>query len=252
MSNLSGKVIIVTGAGKGIGAATAKVLARAKAKVVLASLHSDGLESVAQQIRDSGGDCIYIQCDVRNMNDVKKVIDASLQHYETVDGLVNNAGTIQPLAKIVDADPDLWKKCVETHLMGSLYFVKSVLPIFLENGSGTIINISSGAAELPLVGWGAYNTAKASLMMFSQVLHKEMQETGIRVFSVKPGTVDTKMQEEIRIANVNDTPAANIPKEELTPPSHPASAIRYLFTDEADDLAGMELDVRHEPLSNRF
>lgn len=252
MSDLSEKVIIVTGAGQGIGAATAKTLSKAGAKVVLASLSLENMKSVAKEISDSGGKCIYKKCDVRKDGEVKNVIDTSLHEYGTVDGLVNNAGTIQPLDRIADANPDLWKKCVETHLMGSLHFVKAVLPVMVEKNAGTIINLSSGAAELPLVGWGAYNTAKASLMMFSQVLYKEVQENGIRVFSVKPGTVDTKMQEEIRTANINDTPAANIPEEQLMPPSHPASAIRYLFTGSADDLAGMELDVRHEPLSNRF
>jgi len=252
MSDLSEKVIIVTGAGQGIGAATARILSESGAKVVLASLNSDGVESVSREIRDAGGYCLWKRCDVRNRGEVKKVVDAALQQFGTVDGLVNNAGTIQPLAKIADADPKLWKKCIETHLMGSLHFVQTVLPVMRKENAGTIINLSSGAAELPLVGWGAYNTAKASLMMFSQVLHEEVEGDGIRVFSVKPGTVDTKMQEEIRVANINDTPAANIPKEDLTPPGHPASAIRYLFTDDADDLAGMELDVRHEPLSSRF
>jgi NAD(P)-dependent dehydrogenase (short-subunit alcohol dehydrogenase family) len=122
----------------------------------------------------------------------------------------------------------------------------------MEKDSGTIINISSGAAALPLVGWGAYNTAKASLKMLSQVLYKEVQGSGVRVFSMQPGGVDTRMQEEIRIAKVNDTPAGNIPKEKLTPPSFPASAIEYLFTEDAGDLAGKELDVRHEPLAGRF
>lgn len=252
MSDISGKVIIVTGAGQGIGAATARILSKSGAKVVLASLNFDRVESVSREILDFGGKCLYKRCDVRNNKEVNNVVDAALQKFGTVDGLVNNAGTIQPLDKIADADPDLWKKCVETHLMGSLHFVQAVFPVMVEKNTGTIINLSSGAAELPLVGWGAYNTAKASLMMFSQVLHKEIKEDGIRVFSIKPGTVDTKMQDEIRAANINDTPAANIPKEKLTPPSHPASAIRYLLTGDADDLAGMELDVRHEPLSNRF
>jgi NAD(P)-dependent dehydrogenase (short-subunit alcohol dehydrogenase family) len=252
MSNISGKVIIVTGAGRGIGAATAKILSKSGARVVLASLSSDDLKSVAHEIINAGGECIYQRCDVRENNDVKEVMEATLQKYGTVDGLVNNAGTIQPLANILDADANLWKKCIETHLMGSLHFVKAVLPVMLENDGGTIINISSGAAELPLVGWGAYNTAKSSLRMLSQVLYKEVQGSGIRVFSMRPGAVDTEMQEEIRIANVNDTPAGNIPKEKLTSPNYPASAIKYLFSEDADDLAGKELDVRHKPLAGRF
>jgi NADP-dependent 3-hydroxy acid dehydrogenase YdfG len=194
MSDVSEKVIIVTGAGRGLGAGTAKELAKSGAKVVLASLDAGELEAAAQEITDLGGECIYKQCDVRNSVDVKEVKETALQKYGTIDGLVNNAGTIQPLAKILDADATLWKKCIETHLIGSLHFVQAVLPVMLEKNSGTIINISSGAAELPLVGWGAYNTAKTSLKMFSQVLYKEVQESGIRVFSMRPGGVYTKMQ----------------------------------------------------------
>lgn len=252
MTDLAGKIIIVTGAGQGIGAATAEELAKAGAKVVLASLDEDRLIKVAGRITSNGGDCIFKVCDVRNNVQVKEVVESAIKKYGTVNGLLNNAGTIQPLAKILDADVELWKACVETHLIGSLQFVKAVLPVMIGNNSGTIVNVSSGAAELPLTGWGAYNTSKAALKMFSQLLYQEVQENNIHVFSVKPGTVDTKMQDEIRASKINTIPAANIPKEKLTPPEHPAHAIAYLFTDAANDLAGMELDVRKEPLLGRF
>ena len=252
MTDLTGKIIIVTGAGQGIGAATAEELAKAGAKVVLASLDHDRLLTVANRITGNGGDCIFKVCDVRNNTEVKEVAELAVKKYGTINGLVNNAGTIQPLAKIIDADVELWKICMETHLIGSLQFAKAVLPVMIKNNSGVIVNISSGAAELALTGWGAYNTAKAALKMFSQLLHQEVKENNIRVFSVKPGTVDTKMQDEIRASKINTIPAANIPKEKLTDPSHPARAVAYLFSEAAQDLAGMELDVRKEPLIGKF
>lgn len=252
MTDLTGKIIIVTGAGQGIGAATARELANCGAKLVLASLDKDRLTTVADAIKADGGDCIFRVCDVRNNAEVKEVVASAIREYGTVHGLVNNAGTIQPLASIADADTEQWKKCVETHVFGSFHFVKAVLPVMLENKAGTIVNVSSGAAELPLPGWGAYNTSKAALKMFSQVLHQELQGNNIDIFSVKPGTVDTRMQDEIRASKINDIPAANVPKEKLTPPEHPAKAIAYLFTAAAKDIAGMELDVRKEPLLGRF
>lgn len=252
MTDLKGKVIIVTGASQGLGAATAETLAKAGAKVVLASLDSDKLKAVADRISGEGGDCVFQVCDVRQNEEVKEIVATAVKKYGVIHGLVNNAGTIQPLAKILDADVELWKKCVETHLFGSFHFVKAVLPLMIENKGGTIVNISSGAAELPLLGWSAYNSAKASLKMFGQVLYQEVKEKNVRVFSIKPGGVDTKMQDEIRASKINTIPAANIPKEKLTPPEHPAQAIAYLFTDAANDLAGMELDVRKEPLFGRF
>lgn len=252
MTDLKGKVIIVTGASQGLGAATAETLAKAGAKVVLASLDADRLNAVARRINGAGGDCVFRVCDVRQNEDVKEVVALAMNKYGVIHGLVNNAGTIQPLAKILDADIALWKNCVETHLFGSFHFVKAVLPVMIENGAGTIVNISSGAAELPLLGWSAYNTAKASLKMLGQVLFQEVQEENIRVFSVRPGGVDTKMQDEIRASKINTIPAANIPKEKLTPPEYPAGAIAYLFSEAAKDLAGIELDVRKEPLLGRF
>lgn len=252
MTDLNGKVIIVTGASQGIGAATAATLAKAGAKVVLTSLDRDKLASVAGRIAEDGGECIFQVGDVRLNSEVKEVVALAENKYGIIHGLVNNAGTIQPLAKILDADIEAWKKCVETHLFGSFHFVKAVLPIMIKNGGGTIVNISSGAAELPLFGWSAYNSAKASLKMFGQVLYQEVKEKNVRIFSIKPGGVDTKMQDEIRASKVNEIPAANIPKEKLTSPEHPAKAIAYLFTEAAKDLCGIELDVRKEPLLGRF
>ena len=120
----------------------------------------------------------------------------------------------------------------------------------LERGRGSIINLSSGAALRPQEGWSAYCTAKAGLAMLTRSIDLEHRAAGIRVFGFQPGTTDTDMQVIIRASGIN--PISRIPREQLTPVAHPAGAIVYLCTQEADDLAGTEFGLRDEDFRRRI
>ena len=250
--DFSNRVVLVTGASRGLGEATAKLLAKKGAAVTIISNEPSKLGKVERAIIESGGRCLALTCDVKDGEAVQSVVDQTVEKFGKITDLVNNAGVIQPLALIEDTDSDAWKQCVSTHIFGSFHCVKSVIPHFKQQADSSIINISSGASEVPLDGWSGYNCGKAALKIFSSVLHQEVNEYGIRVYSLRPGGVNSRMQDEIRAAKINDIPHANIPKENLMPPIHAAKGITRLIRDTEKQYNGQELDVRHPPLIGDF
>ena len=167
-----------------------------------------------------------------------------------LDALINNAGVIEPIASIAEGDPTVWARNVDINLTGAYHAVRAVLPGMLAAGGGTIVNVSSGAAIRPLQGWSAYCSAKAGLHMLTRAIALETAGKGIRVFGFQPGTTDTDMQVLIRASGVN--PVSQIPRGDLTPVAHPAAAIVYLCTNEADDLVGQEFSLRDDAFRARL
>ncbi|HEY1932922.1 MAG TPA: SDR family oxidoreductase [Acetobacteraceae bacterium] len=250
MQSLAGKIVIVTGAGRGIGAAAAEALARAGALLVLTARTASQTEGVAQSITQAGGSAMSLPCDVSSWPAVQQLVEATLQHFGKIDALINNAGVIEPIARIAESDPAAWARSIEINLIGAYYAVRAVLPPMIAAGCGTIVNVSSGAAHNPLEGWTSYCSGKAGLAMLTRGIAQEHAAQGIRVFGFQPGTTDTDMQVVIRASGIN--PVSQIPRENLTPVAHPASAIVYLCTSAADDLAGKEFSLRDEAFRSRL
>jgi len=249
MQDLSGQVIIVTGASRGIGAASAEALARAGAAVMLAARDQERLAGVARRIAETGGRAEAAVCDVADWNSVQAVVAETKRRVGAVTALVNNAGVVEPIAGLEQADPAAWARNVEINLIGAFHAIRAVLPEMRAAGRGTIINVSSGAALRPLEGWSAYCAAKAGLAMLTQAVALEAVP-GLRVFGFQPGTTDTEMQVTIRASGVN--PISQIPRAQLTPVEEPARAIVYLCTPAADDLNGKEFSLRDEAFRNRL
>ena len=247
MANLDGKVIIVTGASRGIGAAAAASLAKAGATVVLTARDA----ALTQQVADAIGEAASARtCDVFDYAAFATLVADTKARFGRLDALINNAGVIEPIASIADSDPAAWGRNVAINLTGAYHAIRAVLPGMLADGGGTIVNVSSGAAIRPLEGWSAYCSAKAGLHMLTRAVALETAEKGIRVFGFQPGTTDTDMQVLIRASGVN--PISQIPRGNLTPVAHPAAAIVYLCTPAADDLNGQEFSLRDEPFRVRL
>jgi 3-oxoacyl-[acyl-carrier protein] reductase len=247
MSGLDGKVIIVTGASRGIGAAAAAALAKAGATVVLAARDGKLTEAVARSI---GASASARTCDVSVYAAFEALVDETKARFGRLDALINNAGVIEPIASVADSDPAGWARNIEINLTGAYHAIRAVLPGMLAAGGGTIVNVSSGAAIRPLEGWSAYCSAKAGLHMLTRAVALETAGKGIRVFGFQPGTTDTDMQVLIRASGVN--PVSQIPRGNLTPVAHPAAAIVYLCTSAADDLIGQEFSLRDDPFRTRL
>ena len=247
MTSLSGKVIIVTGASRGIGAAAAAALAHAGATVVLTARSAAQVADVAGAI---GGKASAQACDVSDYAAVEALVAATWSTHGRVDALINNAGVIEPIASVAESDPAIWARNIEINLTGAFNPIRALLPRMIAAGGGTIVNVSSGAAMRPLEGWSAYCSGKAGLAMLTRAIALENPSNGIRVFGFQPGTTDTDMQVAIRASGVNQI--SKIPREKLTPVAHPAAAIVYLCTPAADDLNGQEFSLGNETFRARL
>ena len=250
MAALSGKVVIVTGASRGIGAVAAAALAAAGAAVMLAARDAKLSAEVASKIGAAGGKAAALACDVADYAAVEALVAATTQRFGRPDILINNAGVIEPIATIAGSDPAAWARNVQINLVGAFNAVRAVLPGMLAAGGGTIVNVSSGAALRPLEGWGAYCAGKAGMAMLTRAIMLEEGAHGIRVFGFQPGTTDTDMQVLIRASGMNII--SQIPRGNLTPVAEPARAIVYLCTPDADDLVGAEFSLREESFQKRI
>ena len=241
MTEFAGKVAIVTGGSRGIGAAAAAALAGAGASVMVVARGGTAVSRAADAIAAVGGKASAIACDVADYAAVEAMVDATRRRFGPPDILVNNAGIIEPIGALAESDPTAWARNININLIGAYNAVRAILPEMLAAGRGTVINLSSGAAHRPLEAWGAYCSAKAGLAMLTDALALETAQSGVRVFGLAPGVIDTEMQVTIRASGINRV--SKIPRADLAPADHPAAAILYLCTSAADDLVGRELNL---------
>lgn len=247
MASLDGQVVIITGASRGIGEATAHALAAAGARVVLTGR---SLETVAAVASAVGASAEAHACDASDYGAFEALVAAVRKKHGRLDALVNNAGILDPIATIVDSDPAEWARNIQTNLVGAYNAIRAVLPGMITAGGGSIVNLSSGAAIRPLEGWSAYCSAKAGLHMLTRAVALETEGKGIRIFGFQPGMTDTYMHVQVRASGIN--PLSKTPRENLYPTAHPAMAVAYLLTSAADDLVGQEFSLRDEPFRARL
>ncbi|GIV72551.1 MULTISPECIES: SDR family NAD(P)-dependent oxidoreductase [Caldilinea] len=231
---LQGQVAIITGAGRGIGAAAAERLAASGARLVLNARTEEEVEAVAARLRQQGALALAVPGDISDPDVVEEVVETALDQFNRVDILINNAAIIWPIEEVAETDPDEWTYNIMVNLVAPFMLTRNVLPLMLEQGYGRILSIGSGAAQRPIVGASAYCAAKAGLDMFTRVLALEVAGTGVTVNSLHPGVVDTAMQEDIRSVDTAGTRLDTSYFHELyergalRPPSETARLIYWL------------------------
>ena len=190
-------VVVVTGASRGIGAAITRRLLQAQTTVVAVARTPIAGHSAASGHRRADGTLYPLSADVADPSACERVIDETVQTFGRLDALVNNAGVLAPVARLADADPNLWRHNLEVNLLGPFFLSRAAIP-YLRKARGRIVNISSGAARKAIPGWSAYCVAKAALTHFTRQLAAE--EPDITSVALRPGVVDTAMQALIRRA----------------------------------------------------
>lgn len=237
-------VVLITGAGRGIGAALARELAVQGAKVGVLARKPVDAQAVVSSLPP--GAAVALAADIRDRAGLREALDRLQEAFGPLTALVNNAAIIGPLEKFHAADPDVWAETIDVNLTATVWVTQAVVPLFLAQGGGTIINLSSGAAHHAIAGWSAYCASKAGLAMVTQALHTEYADAGLRVFGLAPGVVDTGMQGAIRASA--HAPERLRDRANLAQAADPARVIAALLTPAADAYRGQEIDVRDADL----
>ncbi len=242
MDHLSGKTVVITGASRGIGAAAATFFAQHGARVMLAARTADAIDTLVEHLRLKGCDAKAMVCDVSDAQAVSDLMDRTHQRFGSLDILINNAGLIDPIARIADSDPAEWGRVVDVNLKGVYHGLRYALPIMQAQGGGTIINLSSGAANSFLEGWSHYCATKAGVFRLTGVAHKEYGDAGIRVVGLSPGTVATEMQVQIKASGIN--PVSQLDPSAHIPPEWVAQAMGFLCGPGGGAFAGQDFSLK--------
>ncbi|MGO5012835.1 SDR family oxidoreductase [Niallia sp. Sow4_A1] len=204
MEQTKAKVIIITGASSGIGEATAKLLAKKGAKIVLAARREDRLQKVCNEIEKEGGDSIFLKVDVSSTQDMQELIKFTLEHYGRIDVLINNAG-VMPLSQLQELKVDEWDRMIDINIKGVLYGIAAVLPTMRNQKGGHIINISSVAGYQTSPTSAVYSGTKYAVRAITEGLRQEESpESNIRTTIVSPGIVKTELTNSISSREVKE------------------------------------------------
>lgn len=243
MRRFVGKVVVVTGAGRGMGLACGLSFASEGGAVAFVDVRKEGVEEGSNEVRSRGGKALAIVCDVSDSGQVQRAVNAVVDEFGTVDVLVNNAGVLRTTTPLENITEEEWDLIMNVNLRGAFLFSKAVLPIMRQKGYGKIVNISSSAGRSTSELGGAHYTAsKAGVLGLTRHTAREYGPYGINVNSVCPGLVETPMIQEQASRERLDHWLAQIPLGRFADPSEEASLVLFLASDAAKYITGATID----------
>ncbi|KPX16676.1 Oxidoreductase, short-chain dehydrogenase/reductase family [Pseudomonas amygdali pv. dendropanacis] len=240
--DLDGKVAFVSGASRGIGEATARLLAQQGAHVVVSSRKLDGCQAVADAIISEGGKATAIACHIGEMEQITSVFAQIREQFGRLDILVNNAATNPQFCNVLDTDLSAFQKTIDVNIRG--YFFMSVEAGKLMREGGSIINVASINAVSPGAYQGVYSMTKAAVVNMTKVFAKECAEFGIRCNALLPGLTDTRFASAlVKNDAILNMALAQIPLKRVAAPSEMAGAVLYLASAASSYTTGVALNV---------
>jgi len=241
MGRLDDKVVIVTGAGRGIGRGIVEKLAAEGARVVVSDVDEESARDTAEAV---GGGAVGLRADVTSKESVEAMVAEVVERFGRVDVLVNNAGwdKVEPFLKSNESD---WERVIAINLYGTLHCCKAVLPVMVEQEYGKVVNIGSDAGRVGSSGEAVYSAAKGGIIAFTKTLAREVARYKINVNCICPGPADTPLFAEIGEENpkLREALQKAIPFRRLALPQDLANAVAFLASDEAEYITGQTLSV---------
>jgi NAD(P)-dependent dehydrogenase (short-subunit alcohol dehydrogenase family) len=243
--SLKGKVALITGGSRGIGKATALGFAGAGADVAIASRKLPDLEQVAAEIRGLGRKALPVSAHVGRLEEIKSLVNTVCQEFGKIDILVNNAGTSPAVSPMLDIEERLWDSIMNLNLKGLIFLSQAVARVMKEHGGGTIINVASVAGLRHELNIGIYSISKAAVIMATKIMAQEWAEYNIRVNTVAPGHIHTRLGDSIfeSVPEYKDEFLQRVPMRRIGDPDEIAGAMIYLASDASSYVTGTTIVV---------
>lgn len=201
MSDIAGKVIVITGASSGMGEAAARHLAGQGARIILGARRAERIEAVSADITQAGGQAVAVRTDVTRRGDLTRLVETAVRTFGRIDVLINNAG-VMPLSPMERLKVDEWDRMIDVNLRGVLYGVAAALPHMQAQKAGHIINLASVAGHKLFAGSAVYSATKFGVRALSEGLRQELKPWNIRTTIISPGAVKTELLEHISEADI--------------------------------------------------
>jgi NAD(P)-dependent dehydrogenase (short-subunit alcohol dehydrogenase family) len=246
----SGRVVLITGGGGGIGRASALGFARRGAKVVVVDLDPAQGEASAELVRQQGGDARFVHADVTKSEDVRNYVKATLDAYGAIDCFFNNAGIEGKVAPLQEYDEAVFDAVIGVNLKGVFLGMRHVLPVMLRQGHGAVVNTASVAGLFGGPGMAPYVASKHAVLGLTKVASADVARLGIRVNAICPGPVETRMMRSLEAQRnpadpeaVHAANRASIPTGRYVAPEEVANVVIYLCSDLASDITGTHIVI---------
>ena len=246
---LQGKVSIITGAGSGLGKGIALFFAKEGSRVVVAEILEEAGQAVVRQIEEEGGGALFLRTDITQASEVEKMVEGTLKAYGRIDILVNNAGINPSRTPVHETSEEAWDQTLAVNLKGAFLCAKYVLPVMIERGGGSIINVASVVGAIGCSDRAAYAASKGGMIALTRNMAVDYAPYGIRVNTLNPGFIETELtriyfdklreQDPQKMARLID----QHPLGRLGRPEDVAYAALFLASDESSWITGLDIGV---------